>query len=71
MIATIDAATDLVVVGMLDALSLKNTKLGLETLELMGCEPSMIRMVLNRAQTPGRHHARATSRASSAASPTS
>ena len=28
---------------MLDALSLKNTKLGLETLELMGCEPGMIR----------------------------
>jgi Flp pilus assembly CpaE family ATPase len=36
---------------MLDALSLKNTKLGLETLELMGCDPSMIRMVLNRAQS--------------------
>jgi pilus assembly protein CpaE len=51
VIATIDAATDLVVVGMLDALSLKNTKLGLETLELMGCEPAMIRMVLNRAQS--------------------
>ena len=51
VIATIDAATDLVVVGMLDALSLKNTKLGLETLELMGCEPGMIRMVLNRAQS--------------------
>jgi pilus assembly protein CpaE len=51
VIATIDAATDLVVVGMLDALSLKNTKLGLETLELMGCEPDTIRMVLNRAQS--------------------
>ena len=51
VIATIDAATDLVVVGMLDALSLKNTKLGLETLELMGCEPGTIRMVLNRAQS--------------------
>ena len=51
VIATIDAATDLIVVGMLDALSLKNTKLGLETLELMGCEPATIRMVLNRAQT--------------------
>jgi len=51
VIATIDAATDLIVVGMLDALSLKNTKLGLETLELMGAEPSTIRMVLNRAQT--------------------
>jgi pilus assembly protein CpaE len=51
VIATIDAASDLIIVGMLDALSLKNTKLGLETLELMGCEPSTIRMVLNRAQT--------------------
>jgi len=51
VIATIDAATDLIIVGMLDALSLKNTKLGLETLELMGCEPNTIRMVLNRAQT--------------------
>jgi pilus assembly protein CpaE len=47
VIATIDGASDLIVVGMLDALSLKNTKLGLETLELMGCEPGMIRMVLN------------------------
>lgn len=51
VIATIDAASDLIMVGMLDALSLKNTKLGLETLELMGCEPSMIRLVLNRAQS--------------------
>jgi len=51
VIATIDAASDLIIVGMLDALSLKNTKLGLETLELMGCEPEMIKMVLNRAQS--------------------
>ena len=51
VIATIDAATDLVVVGMLDSLSLKNTKLGLETLELMGCEPTIVKMVLNRAQS--------------------
>jgi pilus assembly protein CpaE len=51
VIASIDTATDLVVVGMLDALSLKNTKLGLETLELMGIEPSMISLVLNRAQS--------------------
>jgi pilus assembly protein CpaE len=51
VIATIDMATDLVVVGMLDALSLKNTKLGLETLELMGCDPSMVKVVLNRAQS--------------------
>ncbi len=51
VIATIDAASDLVIVGMLDALSLKNTKLGLETLELMGCDPDSIKMVLNRAQS--------------------
>ena len=51
VIATIDAASDLVIVGMLDALSLKNTKLGLETLELMGCEPGSIKMVLNRSQS--------------------
>jgi pilus assembly protein CpaE len=51
VIATIDTATDVILVGMLDALSLKNTKLGLETLELMGCEPSMITLVLNRAQS--------------------
>jgi pilus assembly protein CpaE len=36
-------------VGTLDSLSLKNTKLGLETLELMGYERDRIRIVLNRA----------------------
>jgi pilus assembly protein CpaE len=51
VIATIDAASDLIVIGMLDALSLKNTKLGLETLELMGCDPHMVTLVLNRAQS--------------------
>ena len=51
VIATIDAATDLIMVGMLDALSLKNTKLGLETLDLMGCDPGITRLVLNRAQS--------------------
>ena len=61
VIATIDAATDLVMVGMLDALSLKNTKLGLETLELMGYDPRMIQLVLNRAAQPRRHQPAATS----------
>jgi pilus assembly protein CpaE len=51
VIATIDASTQLVVVGMLDALSLKDTKLGLETLELMGYEQDRIRVVLNRADS--------------------
>jgi pilus assembly protein CpaE len=51
VIAAIDAANDLCVVGMLDSLSLKNTKLGLETLELMGVEPEKIKLVLNRADS--------------------
>jgi pilus assembly protein CpaE len=51
VIASIDLASDLLVVGMLDALSLKDTKLGLETLSLMGVAPERIRLVLNRADT--------------------
>jgi pilus assembly protein CpaE len=49
VIASIDSSSDLCVVGMLDALSLKDTKLGLETLELMGYDGTNIRLVLNRA----------------------
>jgi pilus assembly protein CpaE len=51
VIASIDLASDLLVVGMLDALSLKDTKLGLETLALMGVSAERIRLVLNRADT--------------------
>ena len=51
VIATIDSSTDLIVVGMLDSLSLKNTKLGLETLQLMGYNPARISIVLNRADS--------------------
>jgi pilus assembly protein CpaE len=51
VIATIDSATAICMVGMLDALSLKNTKLGLETLDLMGFSRDHIRLVLNRART--------------------
>lgn len=51
VIASIDASTDLVMVGMLDSLSLKNTKLGLETLELMGYDQAKIRLLLNRAHS--------------------
>lgn len=51
VIATIDMSTYLCVVGMLDALSLKDTKIGLETLELMGIDPDRFRLVLNRADT--------------------
>ena len=51
VIATIDASSDLVMVGTLDSLSLKNTKLGLETLGLMEYDPKKIQLVLNRADT--------------------
>jgi len=51
VIGAIDTASHLLVVGMLDALSLKNTKLGLETLGLMGHGGDHIRLVLNRADS--------------------
>jgi pilus assembly protein CpaE len=51
VIASIDASSHVCMVGMLDSLSLKNTKLGLETLELMGYERDRIHIVLNRADT--------------------
>ena len=51
VITSIDLSTDVVMVGMLDSLSLKNTKLGLETLDLMGYEREKIHLVLNRAHS--------------------
>jgi pilus assembly protein CpaE len=51
VIATIDVSTSAVVVGMLDSLSLKNTKLGLETLDLMGYPPENVALILNRADS--------------------
>ena len=51
VIATIDNASSICMVGMLDALSLKNTKLGLETLELMGFPSDHVKLVLNRARS--------------------
>jgi pilus assembly protein CpaE len=51
VIASIDSSSHICMVGMLDSLSLKNTKLGLETLELMGYDPDRTRIVLNRADT--------------------
>jgi pilus assembly protein CpaE len=51
VIAAIDSSSNVCMVGMLDSLSLKNTKLGLETLELMGYEASRVSLVLNRADT--------------------
>jgi pilus assembly protein CpaE len=51
VIASIDSSSHICMVGMLDSLSLKNTKLGFETLELMGYEPDRTRLVLNRADS--------------------
>jgi pilus assembly protein CpaE len=51
VIASIDSSSHVCMVGMLDSLSLKNTKLGLETLELMGYDPDRIRLLLNRADS--------------------
>lgn len=51
VIAAIDASSHVCMVGMLDAPSLKNTRLGLETLELMGYPTSDIRFLLNRADS--------------------
>jgi pilus assembly protein CpaE len=51
VIATIDVSTQICMVGMLDSLSLKNTKLGLETLDLMGYDTERVSLVLNRADS--------------------
>jgi pilus assembly protein CpaE len=51
VIATIDSATSICLLGMLDAPSLKNTRLGLETLSLMGVPSDKIKIVLNRSGT--------------------
>jgi pilus assembly protein CpaE len=50
VIGAVDASTEVCLVAMLDSLSLKNTKLGLETLELMDFGGN-IRLVLNRADS--------------------
>ena len=49
VIAAIDASSEICMVGMLDSLSLKNTKLGLETLERMGYDAGSVTLLLNRA----------------------
>jgi pilus assembly protein CpaE len=51
VIAAVDVSSHLCVVGMLDALSLKDTKIGLETLEQMGYDASAVTLVLNRADS--------------------
>jgi pilus assembly protein CpaE len=50
VIGAVDASTEVCLVAMLDSLSLKNSKLGLETLELMDYG-GPVRMVLNRADS--------------------
>ena len=71
VIATIDNATDVCMVGMLDALSLKNTKLGLETLDLMGFADRQRQARPQPRRHAGRDHPTTRSSRSSAASPTS
>ncbi|HEX8854155.1 MAG TPA: AAA family ATPase [Thermoleophilaceae bacterium] len=51
VIASIDASSHVCMVGTLDSLSLKNTKLGIETLDLMGYDQSRVSVVLNRADS--------------------
>jgi pilus assembly protein CpaE len=51
VITAVDSSTDQCMVAMLDSLSLKNAKLGLETLERMERDIARIRLVLNRADT--------------------
>ena len=51
VIAAVDASSQLCMVGMLDALSLKDTKIGLETLEQMGFDATTVTLVLNRADS--------------------
>ena len=51
VITAVDSSTDVCVVGTLDAFSLKDTKLGLETLDRMGYDRDAIRLVLNRSDS--------------------
>jgi pilus assembly protein CpaE len=51
VIAAVDCSTSVCMVAMLDSLSLKNTKLGFETLELMDYDSRKIRFLLNRADS--------------------
>jgi pilus assembly protein CpaE len=51
VIAAVDVSTHLCMVGMLDALSVKDTKIGLETLAQMGYDPNAVTLVLNRADS--------------------
>jgi pilus assembly protein CpaE len=51
VISAVDSSDDVLVVAMRDTLSLKNTKLGLETLERMEYDRRRVKVLLNRANT--------------------
>jgi pilus assembly protein CpaE len=51
VISSIDSSNYILVVAMRDTLSLKNTKLGLETLERMEYDRRRVKILLNRANT--------------------
>ena len=51
VIAAVDLSSDICLVGMLDALSLKDTKIGLETLAQMGYDATGVKLILNRADS--------------------
>lgn len=51
VIGAVDCCTDVCMVAMLDSLSLKNAKLGLQTLERMDYDAARVRVVLNRADS--------------------
>jgi pilus assembly protein CpaE len=51
VISAVDTSNDALVVAMRDTLSLKNTKLGLETLERMDYDRRRVKILLNRANT--------------------
>jgi pilus assembly protein CpaE len=51
VISSVDSSSDVLVVAMRDTLSLKNTKLGLETLERMEYDRRRVKILLNRANT--------------------
>jgi pilus assembly protein CpaE len=51
VISAVDGSSDVLMVSMRDTLALKNTKLGLETLDRMEYDRRNVRIVLNRANT--------------------
>ena len=51
VVSALDLSSHVCMVGMLDALSLKTTKLGLEALDRLGVDRGRVRLVLNRADS--------------------